>query len=198
VAIDPDSEVICAAEVSAATSGDAVVAPTLLGDLTADSQGGGQAAQAVVYGDSAYGTGVHLAWLEQQRLTPMVKTQLPTAPGGRFAKDQFRIDLAAGTVTCPARVTVAIVPVRRGGGRARFGVACSVCPLRQGCTSSIGGRVVAIHPTRPPWLPPAAASAILYGWPTTAAPDPRSSASSPTCCAAATAAGVPACGGWSG
>jgi hypothetical protein len=146
VAIDPDSEVICAAEVSAATSGDAVVAPTLLGDLTADSQGGGQAAQAVVYGDSAYGTGANLAWLEQQRLTPMVKTQLPTAPGGQFAKDQFRIDLAAGTVTCPARVTVAIVPVRRGGGRAQFGVACSVCPLRQACTSSVGGRVVAIHP----------------------------------------------------
>jgi hypothetical protein len=41
--------------------------------------------------DSAYGTGAHLAWLDQQRLTPMVKTQLPTAPGGRFAKDQFRI-----------------------------------------------------------------------------------------------------------
>ena len=76
----------------------------------------------------------------------MVKTQVPTAPGGRFAKDQFRIDLAAGTVTCPARVTVTIRPARRGGGRARFGVACSVCPLRQACTSSIGGRVVAVHP----------------------------------------------------
>ena len=146
LAIDPDSEVICAAGVSPATSGDAVVAPTLLGDLTANGQGGGPAAQAVVYGDSAYGTDAHLAWLDQQRLRPMVKAQLPTVPGGRFAKDQFRIDLAAGTVTCPARVTVAIVPVRRGGGRARFGVACSVCPLRNGCTSSVGGRVVAIHP----------------------------------------------------
>jgi len=146
LAIDPDSEVICAAGVSPATSGDAVVAPTLLGDLTANGQGGGPAAQAVVYGDSAYGTDAHLAWLDQQRLRPMVKAQLPTVPGGRFAKDQFRIDLQAGTVTCPARVTVAIVPVRRGGGRARFGVACSVCPLRNGCTSSVGGRVVAIHP----------------------------------------------------
>ena len=131
VAIDPDAEVICAAEVSPATSGDAAVAPTLLGDL---AQGeGGQAAQAVVYGDSAYGTGVHLAWLEQQGLTPMIKTQLPTAPGGRFAKDQFRIDLQAQTVTCPARVTVAIRPARHGGGRARFGVACSVCPVRVNC-----------------------------------------------------------------
>jgi len=144
VAVDPDSEVICAAEVSSAATGDAAVAPTLLEDLAPGE--GEPAAQAVVYGDSAYGTGAHLAWLEQQRLTPMVKTQLPTAPGGRLAKDQFRIDLAAGTVTCPARVTVTISPTRRGGGRARFGVACSVCPLRQACTSSLRGRVVAVHP----------------------------------------------------
>jgi hypothetical protein len=76
----------------------------------------------------------------------MVKTQLPTAPGGRFPKDQFRIDLQAQTVTCPARVTVAIIPVRRGGGRARFGIACSVCPLRQACTTSVRGRVATVHP----------------------------------------------------
>jgi len=100
----------------------------------------------VVYGDSAYGTGAHLAWLEQHGLTPMVKTASPTAPGGRFGKEQFRIDLEAQTVTCPARVTVAIIPARRGGGRARFGAACSVCPLRDACTTSVWGRVVAIHP----------------------------------------------------
>jgi hypothetical protein len=144
VATDPDSEVICAAEVSPATSGDAAVAPTLLGDLVPGQ--GEPTPGGVVYGDSAYGTGAHLAWLEQQGFTPMVKTQLPTAPGGRFAKDQFRLDLQAGTVTCPARVTVAIRPARRGGGRARFGRACSVCPLRNACTSSARGRVVAIHP----------------------------------------------------
>jgi Transposase DDE domain len=146
VAVDPDSEVICAAEVSVATAGDAVVAPSLLDDLTPDTQSGGQVAQAVVYGDSAYGTGAHLAWLNQHGFTPMGKAQHPTAPGGRFAKDQFRLDLQAGTVTCPARVTVPIRPARRGGGRARFGAACSVCPLRQACTTSVRGRVVAIHP----------------------------------------------------
>jgi hypothetical protein len=97
VAIDPDAEVITAAEVSAATSGDAAVAPTLLGDLASGE--GDQAASPVVYGDSAYGTGAHLAWLAQQGFTPMVKTQVPTAPGGRLAKDQFRIDLQAQTVT---------------------------------------------------------------------------------------------------
>jgi hypothetical protein len=148
VAVDPDTEVVCAAEVSAATAGDATVAPWLLGDLTAGAgeQGSGHAARAVVYGDSAYGTGASLAWLDAHGLTPMVKTSLPTAPGGRFGKDQFRVDLAAGTVTCPARVTVAIRPARQGGGRARFGVACSVCPLRQACTSSVRGRVVSVHP----------------------------------------------------
>jgi hypothetical protein len=148
VAVDPDSEVITAAEVSPAATGDAVVAPTLLGDLVPDTQEqtGAQASRAVAYGDSAYGTGTQLAWLEQHGLTPMVTTQVPTAPGGRFAKDQFRIDLQAQTVTCPARVTVAIVPAHRGGGRVRFGAACSVCPLRQACTSSVRGRVVTIHP----------------------------------------------------
>ena len=146
VAVDPDSEVICAAEVSAATSGDASVAPILLGDLGPDEEASGQPTLAVVYGDSAYGTGAHLAWLDQHGLTPMVKTQVPTAPGGRFAKDQFRVDLTGQTVTCPARVTVAIRPARGGGGRARFGVACSVCPLRQACTTSARGRVVAVHP----------------------------------------------------
>jgi hypothetical protein len=43
-------------------------------------------------------------------------------------------------------VTVAIIPARRGGGRARFGAACSVCPLRDACTTSVRGRVVAINP----------------------------------------------------
>jgi hypothetical protein len=148
VAVDPDSEVITAAEVSPAATGDAVVAPTLLGDLAVGEgeQGSGQTARAMVYGDSAYGTGAHLAWLGEHGLAPMVTTQVPTAPGGRFAKDQFRIDLQAGTVTCPARVQVAITPARRGGGRAWFGAACNVCPLRDACTSSVRGRVVSIHP----------------------------------------------------
>ena len=144
LAVDPDSEVICAAEVSPAATGDAAVAPRLLDDLVPSQ--GQQAAPAVVYGDSAYGTGTHLAWLDTHGLTPMITTQLPTAAGGRFAKDQFRVDLRAGTVTCPARVTVAIIPASRGGGRARFGAGCSVCPLREACTTSLRGRVVTVHP----------------------------------------------------
>ena len=144
LAVDPDSEVITAVEVSQAAVGDAAVAPRLLGDFAPGE--GEQAAGGVVYGDSAYGTGANLAWLDAHGLTPMVKTSLPRAPGGRFGKDQFRIDLQAGTVICPARVTVAITPAGRGGGRARFGAACSVCPLRDACTTGVRGRVVSIHP----------------------------------------------------
>jgi hypothetical protein len=197
VAIDPDAEVICAAEVSPATSGDAAVAPTLLDDLT-PAQDGGPATRAVVYGDSAYGTGTNLAWLDRHGLTPMVKAQLPTAPGGRFAKDQFRIDLQAGTVTCPARVTAPILPASRGGGRARFGAACSVCPLRSACTGSVRGRVVAIHPREAELAAARARQRDPPGWPTIGPPGPRSSASSPICSAAVTAAGAPGCAAWSG
>jgi Transposase DDE domain len=57
----------------------------------------------------------------------------------------FRIDLAAGTATCPAKLTMPIVATRHGG-RARFGRACGVCPLRDACTASPAGRTVSIHP----------------------------------------------------
>jgi hypothetical protein len=189
--------VICAAEVSPATTGDAVVAPTLLDDLGLGE--GDQAAPSVVDGDSAYGTGAQLAWLEQQGCTPMVKTQVPTAPGGRFAKDQFRIDLQAQTVTCPARVTVAIIPVRRGGGgRARFGAACSVCPLRQACTSSARGRVVAIHPQEAT-LAVARARQRDPGWLADyRATRPKVERKLAHLLRRAMAAGAPACAAWSG
>ena len=57
-------------------------------------------------------------------------------------------------------MTVAISPARCGGGRAWFGAACGVCPLRDACTSSLRGRVVTIHPMRPPWPAPATRSDV--------------------------------------
>ena len=120
----------------------------------------------------------------------------PDRPWWRFAKDQFRIHLQAQTITCPARVTVPIIPARRGGGRARFGRACSVCPLRDACTTSLRGRVVAVHPHEAE-LTAARARQRDPAWrPSIGLPGPRSSASSPICCAATTAAGVLASAGW--
>jgi hypothetical protein len=136
------------------------MAPALLADLGApageDAPGSAPAGtdplpptdgQApVVYGDAAYGTGALLAELEDRGVTAMTKVAAPTAPAGHFTKQQFRIDLDQGTVTCPARLSVPIIPARHGGGLARFGRACTVCPLASACTSSRAGRTVSIHP----------------------------------------------------
>jgi hypothetical protein len=148
----PGSEVITAAEVGAANAGDAATARSLLGDLPAAPDGNKPADQPpatlqapIVYGDAAYGTGALLADLAQGGITAMTKVADPTAPQGHFTKQQFRIDLHQGTVTCPARLQVPIIPARHGGGVARFGRACQLCPLHDQCTSSTAGRTITIH-----------------------------------------------------
>lgn len=97
-----------------------------------------------VYGDAAYGAGELLEELEQADAEIHTKVQPPTAPGGRFAKDRFDIDLEEGTVTCPGEVTVPIRPAKDGGGTAAFGAACAGCPLAAQCTSSRDGRTITI------------------------------------------------------
>jgi len=94
-----------------------------------------------VYGDSAYGTGEVLDKLEHADAEIYAKTQVPTAPEGRFPKDKFKIDLDAATVTCPAGHTVALT----GTGRrqvAKFADRCAGCPLANQCTGSKRGRTI--------------------------------------------------------
>jgi hypothetical protein len=152
VAIDPDSEVITATAVTAGNTGDAASAGDLLAqDLpgAAGSKGEGAApveAPLAVYGDAAYGCGGLLADLEAAGADIMTKVQPPVAPGGRFAKDRFVIDTEAGTVTCPADVSVAIQPATTGGAIASFGTACTGCPLAAGCTTAASGRRIRIGP----------------------------------------------------
>lgn len=64
--------------------------------------------------------------------------------GERFTKTDFRIDLAAQNVRCPAGTDA---PIR--GGKAEFSAArCAVCHLRERCTNAKPGRgrSIAIHP----------------------------------------------------
>ena len=62
---------------------------------------------------------------------------------GRFAKDQFSIDFAAGRLTCPAGVSMPF----EAGKTVRFPKAtCAACPLRERCTASSNGRSVSVHP----------------------------------------------------
>ncbi len=172
LAIDPDSEMIVATDVSAGNAGDqTAVADLLAADLpTAETAETAETTETtmiadgplMVYGDSAYGTGALLDSFEQSGIDTRVKTQPPRAPGGRFPKSEFRVDLDAGTVTCPAAHTVATRAIT-GGQIARFGALCGACPLAANCTSSRSGRTIHLgeherhlaaaraHQTDPEW-----------------------------------------------
>ena len=193
LALDPDTEIVTATMVTAGNAGDADPAEDLLaddvpeparddgGETGRDRPGdsGGEvtvmgepddtaaesvaAPQLAVYGDAAYGAGKLLATLENAGARIMTKVQPPTAPGGRFAKDRFAIDLATGTVTCPGHVSVAIRPAKGGGGVAGFGAACADCPLATQCTTSAGGRVITISAYEPQ-LARARAAQTDPGW----------------------------------
>jgi hypothetical protein len=156
VAIDPDSELITATTVTAGNVGDGQAVEALLGDELANAEdpsiedeppaGSDQtpvtsAGPLSVYGDSAYGAGSVLDTLEQADVEIMCKVQAPNAPGGRYAKDAFGIDLTAGTVTCPAGQTAGLRPIKNGH-IAHFGNACRSCPLADRCTTSPGGRSI--------------------------------------------------------
>lgn len=150
LALDPDSEIITDTQVTPGNTGDAEPTPDLIGDLTdppADSPGTTPAGDPAVYGDCAYGAGEVLALLHDAGIDIKTKVQAPVAPGGKFTKDQFTIDLAAGTVTCPNQVTITIRPITghaRHAGQADFGTACTACPLHQQCTTSKTGRHITI------------------------------------------------------
>jgi hypothetical protein len=160
LAIDPDTEIITATQVSAGNTGDAATAGDLLAeDLNstaalevdddaddADDAGAEEVEPLAVYGDAAYGAGELLAEFEKAEVTVMCKVQPANAPGGRFTKDVFDIDQATGTVTCPAQHIVAIGPAKDGGGTAVFGTVCAACPLAAQCTSSPAGRTITIGP----------------------------------------------------
>jgi hypothetical protein len=97
-----------------------------------------------VYGDAAYGSGEFLDHLAQAGIDSGCKTQPPVAPGGRYSKDDFYIDLGADTVTCPAGEEVRIRRNEAGDGIAYFESACTGCPLRPDCTTAAAGRTIQV------------------------------------------------------
>lgn len=141
VAIDPDAELVTATAVTPGSAGDAQVATTLLADELATPD-----RPVIVYGDSAYGAGEVLAALDAAGAVSRVKVQPASGIAGMFTKDDFAIDLAAGTVTCPAGQAARLTRHTRGGLQARFRSACATCPLAARCTSSTEGRRIAVGP----------------------------------------------------
>jgi IS5 family transposase len=95
------------------------------------------------YGDSAYGTGDLRGAIADAGHTAVIKPKPLQAPvEGGLTIDDFTVDQQAGTVTCPARHTVALSRTRI----ATFGVLCRDCPLRARCTTSKTGRKLVLHP----------------------------------------------------
>jgi hypothetical protein len=108
------------------------------GDLDQDDAGG----QLAWYGDSAYGTGDLRAAIAAAGHRAVIKPWplLPAVEGG-FTADDFTVDAAACTVTCPAGITRHVT----ARNAVIFGAACRHCPLRARCTTAKAGRTVHLH-----------------------------------------------------
>jgi transposase len=101
-----------------------------------------------VLGDTAYGTGPVRAELAERNVEVLAPLPPGTVKPGRLAKRDFEIDLAAGTVTCPAGETAPIRTEPSGSRRARFAKAgCDHCQLRDRCVEPArGAKTVQLAP----------------------------------------------------
>jgi hypothetical protein len=96
-----------------------------------------------VYGDSAYGSGQARADYQAAGHDTVIKPGplKPAVPGG-LTIDDFIVDEAKGTVTCPNGRTRPMSSKRT----VTFGPVCAGCPLRARCTTAKDGRSMSIHP----------------------------------------------------
>jgi IS5 family transposase len=134
IAAEPDTGLVTACDIGPGNTGDADAAPDLIAEEPAGTE---------VLGDSAYSAGELRAHLADRQMTAVIKPPpLRPAVAGGFTLDDFTIDTAAGTVTCPENITVTITPA----GAARFGHHCHPCPVQHLCTTATGGRVIDLHP----------------------------------------------------
>jgi hypothetical protein len=138
--VEPDTGLITATRLTAAAgsaNSDSTVGIALLAEddtVTGPVQ---------VLADSAYGTGDALAALAEAGHSPVIKPwRLRPAVAGGFTLDDFTVDEAAGTATCPQGLTRPISRTRV----VTFGAACGGCPLRSGCTNDLHGRRLRLHP----------------------------------------------------
>ena len=141
-ATNTDAPLITAVDVAPGSEQDGPQAKHLI-----DAQPAGRRPGRLL-GDTAYGIGPVRAELAERKVD--VLAPVPQAPvkDGRLGKRDFDIDLAAGTVTCPAGKTAQIRTEPSGARRASFAkTICSGCPLRDRCVAPArGDRQVLIAP----------------------------------------------------
>jgi hypothetical protein len=142
VAVEPDTGIFTACELTKATGADAADGTVGVDLLERDDTLDAAAGEVEVLADSAYGTGDTLAAILGAGHVPLVKPwpTKPVVPGG-LDIDEFTVDEAAATVTCPAGLTRRISPTRA----VVFGAACRSCPLRERCTTAKDGRTLHLH-----------------------------------------------------
>ena len=134
---DLDTGLIPAVGITAANVPEAAVT----GDIETDLEAAGQTL-AELHIDRAYLSSA-LVRDRGPDLAIFCKAWRVRNASGRFAKDQFSLDFAAGQLTCPAGVAMPFGP----GKTVRFPKdTCAACPLRARCTASPAGRSVSIHP----------------------------------------------------
>ncbi len=144
VAIDPDSELIVATEVTAGNVGDAVSAAAMLGEVLEHAKASSELTE--VYGDASYGTADLVEHIESAGARANVKVQAAAPPHvGMYSQDAFTIDTKAETARCPGAILVQLRRHKDGSATAAFGAACTACPLRGQCTTSPHGRTVSVH-----------------------------------------------------
>lgn len=138
ISVDVDSDLFVAGQATTATTGDGEV----LADLIDDDP----VAVAELIGDTHYGSAETRRDLAADGIEVTAPAQPASAPKGYFSKDEFSIDLEAGTVTCPAGQTATIPTSKARRRQARFGAeVCAGCPLRERCTKRAGGRILEIN-----------------------------------------------------
>ena len=140
ICIDPGSELIDEVTVTPANAPDAQAVADLLASHADDEE------KPEVVGDSAYGSAAARSDLEAQGYPVTAKAAPVRNSTGGFTKEDFTIDLDAGTVTCPAGHTVVVRTGRGGEGKASFKGHCRRCPLKSQCTPSHRGRTISVHP----------------------------------------------------
>ena len=134
-----DSDAAPTAADGEAATADADAADNPQPDAADEQQGRG----LQVYGDSAYGTGEARAAYRAAGHDTVIKPKpLRPAVDGGFTLDDFTVDEAGGTVTCPAGHSRPMSPKRT----VTFGRVCAGCPLRSRCTTAQDGRSMTIHP----------------------------------------------------
>lgn len=135
IAIEPDTGIITACDLTPANTGDGPIGVALLVAEPAGLQ---------VLGDSAYGSGPVRADLAAAEHVAVIKPwpqgRNPHLGDDQFHRDDFTIDYANRTVTCPEAQIVNIT----NAGNAVFGTRCLSCPSMHRCTIDKAGKTMKI------------------------------------------------------